>query len=70
MDFRCLMFVIISCLLGFVFVLFLFLKLNKIEKGAKKTVQLSSFIQHGANTFLMEEYKSLGAFVLIFALAL
>ena len=64
------MFVILCCLLGFVFVLFLFLRLNKVEKGTKEMVQLSSFIQHGANTFLMEEYKSLGVFVLIFALIL
>jgi len=62
--------IIIFCLLGFSFVFFLFLKVNKEEKGTKEMVKLSSYIQRGAKTFLKEEYKSLSVFVLIFALAL
>lgn len=58
------------CLLGLLFVIYLFLKLDKEEKGTKEMVRLSSFIQRGARTFLREEYKSLGVFVFIFAVVL
>lgn len=64
------MFVIACCLLGFFFALILYLELEKEKKGTKDMIKLSRFIQQGAKTFLKEEYKSLAAFVIFFALIL
>ncbi|UCG95731.1 MAG: sodium-translocating pyrophosphatase [archaeon] len=64
------MFVIACCVLGFFFVIMLYLGLEKEDKGTKEMVRLSSFIQQGAKTFLHEEYKSLSVFVILFTLIL
>ncbi len=55
---------------GLVFVYFIFIKLEKEERGSKEMARLSAYIQQGAKTFLKEEYKSLSIFVFIFAVAL
>ncbi|HDI02546.1 MAG TPA: sodium-translocating pyrophosphatase, partial [Candidatus Aenigmarchaeota archaeon] len=63
-------FIVLCCILGFVFVGGLFFRLSKEEKGTEKMVELSSYIQLGAKTFLKEEYKSLSVLAIIIAIIL
>ncbi len=56
--------------MGFLFVLFLYRKLNGFEKGNKRMVEISDYVHNGAKTFLKEEYKSLLIFVFIFSVIL
>ena len=62
--------IILTSILGFVFVAILFLKLRKKESGTEKMVELSSYIQNGAKTFLKEEYKPLSILAIVIAFVL
>jgi K(+)-stimulated pyrophosphate-energized sodium pump len=61
---------LIAGLIGLVFAVFLVTKLMKKDRGNQEVREISELIEKGAMAFLVREYKTLAAFVVIVAIIL
>ncbi|MCP4528018.1 MAG: sodium-translocating pyrophosphatase, partial [Aestuariibacter sp.] len=61
---------LIAGLIGLVFAVFLATKLMKKDRGNQEVREISELIEKGAMAFLVREYKTLAAFVVIVAIIL
>ncbi len=55
----------ISAVVGLLFAVLLWLRINRAETGTEKMVEISTAVREGAMTFLKREYMYLSVFVLI-----